>query len=35
MGFISAEELARLAEPLMKSGYGHYLMQVLQESGGD
>lgn len=34
MGFISAEQLARLAEPLMKSGYGHYLMQVLQESSG-
>ena len=32
MGFISAEEFTRLAEPLMKNEYGQYLMQVLQES---
>lgn len=30
MGFISAEDLAELAKPLMKSGYGEYLMQVLK-----
>ena len=35
MGFISAAELSRLAEPLMKSGYGHYLTQVLQEVAAD
>ena len=27
-GFISSEELNRLAEPLMKSGYGKYLMEL-------
>ncbi len=31
MGFISAEDLARLAAPLAKSGYGEYLLQVLRE----
>ncbi len=30
-GFIDAAQLRRLAEPLMKSGYGHYLMRVLEE----
>ena len=29
MGFISADELARLAEPLRKSGYGAYLLDIL------
>jgi glucose-1-phosphate thymidylyltransferase len=28
-GFISAEDLEKLATPLMKSGYGQYLMQLL------
>jgi glucose-1-phosphate thymidylyltransferase len=28
-GFITADQLARLAEPLMRSGYGQYLMAVL------
>jgi glucose-1-phosphate thymidylyltransferase len=32
-GFIDAAQLERLAEPLLKSGYGNYLMQVLQEKG--
>ncbi len=32
MGFITAEDLRRLAEPLRKSGYGNYLLQVLDES---
>jgi glucose-1-phosphate thymidylyltransferase len=30
MGFIDAEHLKRLAQPLLKSGYGEYLMQILQ-----
>lgn len=33
MGFIDAEQLARLAAPLRKSGYGEYLLKVLAESG--
>ena len=31
MGFITAEQLKKLAEPLLKSGYGHYLMNILEE----
>jgi glucose-1-phosphate thymidylyltransferase len=31
MKFISAEDTARLAEPLRKSGYGEYLLSVLRE----
>jgi glucose-1-phosphate thymidylyltransferase len=30
-GFIDAAQLEKLAQPLMKSGYGRYLMQVLEE----
>lgn len=30
MGFISAEQLAALAEPLKKSGYGSYLLSLLK-----
>ena len=30
-GFISNDDLARIAEPLRKSGYGEYLLQLLQE----
>ena len=30
-GFISAQQLEDLAKPLMKSGYGYYLLQVLSE----
>jgi len=30
-GFIDAAQLERLAAPLLKSGYGNYLMQVLKE----
>lgn len=30
-GFISAEQLEKLAEPLLKNHYGKYLKQVLQE----
>jgi glucose-1-phosphate thymidylyltransferase len=32
-GFIDAEQLEKLAMPLIKSGYGAYLMQVLKERG--
>jgi glucose-1-phosphate thymidylyltransferase len=32
MGFIDGEQLARLARPLENSGYGRYLLRVLQES---
>jgi glucose-1-phosphate thymidylyltransferase len=31
MGFIGADELRRLAEPLAKSGYGRYLLRILEE----
>ncbi|MDS4070370.1 MAG: glucose-1-phosphate thymidylyltransferase RfbA [Candidatus Competibacter sp.] len=30
MGFIGDEELARLAQPLAKSGYGEYLIELLE-----
>jgi glucose-1-phosphate thymidylyltransferase len=30
MGFIDADQLRTLAEPLLKSGYGDYLLQVLK-----
>ncbi len=33
MGFIDAEQLKRLAAPLMKSGYGVYLESLLGEQG--
>jgi glucose-1-phosphate thymidylyltransferase len=33
-GFISATELERLASGLLKSGYGQYLMAILQEENG-
>ena len=32
MGYISAEELEKIAQPLIKSGYGKYLMSILNES---
>ena len=31
MGFINDAELETLAEPLMKSGYGHYLLNILEQ----
>ena len=31
MGWIDAEQLEHLAQPLRKSGYGNYLLQVLRE----
>jgi glucose-1-phosphate thymidylyltransferase len=30
MGFIDKAELATIAEPLLKSGYGHYLMNLIK-----
>jgi glucose-1-phosphate thymidylyltransferase len=30
-GFISSEQLEKIAQPLLKSGYGQYLMSVLKE----
>jgi glucose-1-phosphate thymidylyltransferase len=30
-GWISAEQLERQARPMLKNGYGRYLMQVLRE----
>jgi glucose-1-phosphate thymidylyltransferase len=30
-GWIDADDLRRLAEPLMKNGYGQYLLQVLEQ----
>jgi len=33
MKFITAEQLATLAAPLAKSGYGHYLLGILEEAG--
>jgi glucose-1-phosphate thymidylyltransferase len=29
-GYISAEQLEKLAQPMLKNGYGRYLMQILQ-----
>ena len=34
-GWITEAQLEALAEPLKKSGYGHYLLQILQESVSD
>jgi glucose-1-phosphate thymidylyltransferase len=31
LGYIGAEQLQRLAEPLKQNGYGQYLLQLLQE----
>jgi glucose-1-phosphate thymidylyltransferase len=35
MGFIDAAQLERLAQPLLKSGYGAYLLRVLAENHND
>jgi glucose-1-phosphate thymidylyltransferase len=32
-GFIDAEQLVKLAQPLAKSGYGEYLMRLVKEQG--
>jgi glucose-1-phosphate thymidylyltransferase len=34
-GWINREQLERLALPLRKSGYGNYLLQLLEEGDGD
>ena len=34
-GWINDTQLETLAQPLLRSGYGAYLLQMLQESGGD
>ncbi len=31
MGFIDAEQIRRLAQPLAKNGYGKYLLQLVDE----
>jgi glucose-1-phosphate thymidylyltransferase len=31
-GFITADRLREIAEPLRKSGYGEYLLKVLEET---
>ncbi len=31
LGYISAEQLEKLAEPVRKSGYGQYLLGMLRE----
>jgi glucose-1-phosphate thymidylyltransferase len=33
MGFIDAQQLARLAKPLAQNGYGQYLLRILDEHG--
>lgn len=33
-GFISAEQLERQAQPLLKNGYGKYLMRILKDDQG-
>jgi glucose-1-phosphate thymidylyltransferase len=30
-GFINAEQLEKLAQPLAKNGYGQYLLRLLKE----
>jgi glucose-1-phosphate thymidylyltransferase len=32
MGYISTEQLEKIAQPLMKSGYGVYLQKILQNA---
>ena len=34
-GWITPEQLSQLAQPLKKSGYGSYLLQMLEESVSD
>ena len=34
-GWITAEQLGQLAQPLKKSGYGSYLLQMIEESVSD
>jgi glucose-1-phosphate thymidylyltransferase len=32
MGYISEAQMRKLAEPMLKNGYGQYLMQVLKSN---
>jgi hypothetical protein len=32
MGYISAEDLSRLAGPMKKSSYGRYLLEIAEEA---
>jgi glucose-1-phosphate thymidylyltransferase len=32
-GWISADEVSKIAQPLAKSGYGDYLLKMLKELG--
>jgi glucose-1-phosphate thymidylyltransferase len=34
MGYIDAAQLEQLAQPLLKNGYGQYLMNLLRQEGG-
>lgn len=34
MGYIDANQVKNLAQPLMKNGYGHYLTEMLKHEGG-
>jgi glucose-1-phosphate thymidylyltransferase len=31
MGYVTEEQIRRLAEPLAKNGYGQYLLKMLEE----
>jgi glucose-1-phosphate thymidylyltransferase len=33
MGYIDAEQVARLAEPMMKNTYGRYLKELIEHEG--
>jgi len=34
MGYIDAEQVRRLAEPMEKNEYGQYLMEIIKHEGG-
>lgn len=34
MGFLTDDELRRIAQPLIKSGYGRYLLSALEQGKG-
>jgi hypothetical protein len=33
MGYIDAEQVVRLAEPLKKNSYGRYLLEMIEDEG--
>jgi len=35
MGYIDVRQLAALAEPMRKNGYGQYLLQLIDEEKGE